>query len=285
MNALRSDRRPVQTPPRRVLSLVLTIAVHAVLAVFLVYGLMWPDIKPGSLEVSLVDGDATPSGPAIAAAPPTPPAPPPEPPKPEPKPEPPPAPEPPPVPPPKPEIATKKPEPEKPEPKKPEPKKPEPKKPEPEKTKPKKPEPPLKEIDTKELSKQMLDQEIARTTEAKKVTEILGGGGQPGRQGTGSAGDSSGLDAYRKKVADKVKRNVIRPSDASGNPEAVFEVEQMETPRGGQVFNVKLKQSTGNQALDEAIERAIRKSDPLPLPDNRNLFRRRLDIKVRPLED
>ena len=36
---------------------------------------------------------------------------------------------------------------------------------------------------------------------------------------------------------------------------------------------------------DEAIERAIRRSSPLPLPENRSQFQRTLELKFRPLAD
>jgi colicin import membrane protein len=45
-----------------------------------------------------------------------------------------------------------------------------------------------------------------------------------------------------------------------------------------------LKKSTGHAALDEAIERAIRKSSPLPKPDDQSLFNRTLAFTFRPLE-
>ena len=35
----------------------------------------------------------------------------------------------------------------------------------------------------------------------------------------------------------------------------------------------------------EAIERAIRKSDPLPLPDQPGLFKRELKLKYRPFDE
>jgi colicin import membrane protein len=196
--------------------------------------------------------------------------PPPEPPKPEPpKPEPP-KPEPP-KPQPKPEIATKAPEPPKPE-KKPEPK---PKPPE---------EPPLKPIDLKKLTDQKLNQEIERRDEVKRVNELLGDGQQgKSNQRAANPGNPGELDAYKKAIADKVRRNLNAPPGLSGNPSAVFEIEQIMGSRGGEVINVKLKTSSGNHALDEATERAIRKSSPLPLPDDPALFKRRLDFVFYPL--
>ncbi|MDR2926352.1 MAG: TonB C-terminal domain-containing protein [Azoarcus sp.] len=277
MNDFRPDNRPRQSPPRRFLSLALTIGVHIGLLAFLLVGINWQSAPSGSLEVGLVGAPS-----ASAPAPP----PPPEPPKPEPKIEEPPKPEPPKEQ-PKPEIATKKSEPKKTEPKKPPKpeKKPEPKpKPKPEpKPKPKPPEAPLKPID---LLDKKLDQAIERHAEAKKVSDILGDGQQGQNRQAGAGGGSPGeLDAYRNAIASKVRRNLATPPGISGNPSAVFEIEQVLGSRGGEVVNVKLKQSSGNKALDEAIERAIRKSDPLPPPDNPALFRRRLEVTFRPLEE
>jgi len=268
MNDFRPDYRPTQTPSRGCLSLILTIAVHAGLAAFLFVGINWQSKPVNPIEIELV------GAPSPAPAPPKPKPPEPEPPKPEPEPEPPkpepPKPEPPKEPPPqpKPEIATKDPKPEK----KPEPK-PEPKP----KPKPEPKPPPLKPID---FQKQ-LDQAIERTAETRKINELLEGG-QRGRQ---NAVNPAELDAYRASIAAKVRRNLVAPPGLSGNPEAVFEIEQIMSSKGGEVINVKLNHSSGNHALDEAIERAIRKSDPLPLPDNHNLFERRLKITFRPLEE
>ncbi|MDR2093540.1 MAG: TonB C-terminal domain-containing protein [Azoarcus sp.] len=256
MKDFRMDRRPVNVRPRKFLSFILTLAVHIGLLAFLFFGINWQSQPLGSLEVGLV-------GPAPAPAPKQAPPPPPEPPKPEP---------PKPVveetaPQPAPEIATKKKE----KPKEP----PKPKKP---KEKPKEPPKPreLKPIDFVEKN---LKQEIARQEEAKKANSLLesgarGGGGSPGE-----------LDAYRSAIAAKVRRNLIAPPGLSGNPEAVFEIEQILGGNGGEVVNVKLKRSSGNSALDEAIQRAIRKSSPLPPPDNRNLFERKLNLTFRPLEE
>ncbi|MDR2015776.1 MAG: TonB family protein [Azoarcus sp.] len=268
MNDFHPDRRPYQTPPRKILSFVLTVAVHIGLLSFLFFGVNWRSKPLVSLEVGLV-GAPSASTPA-PAHPPEPPKP--EPPKPEPpKPEPPPQPE--------PEIATKNPEPPKTE-KKPGPEK----KHEPEKKPERKlPEPSLKPIDIQKQLEQKLDQDIKRTAEAKKANEILGGRQQG--QGSQRVGNPGELDAYRSVISAKIRRNLPLLPGLSGNPSAVFEIEQVMGSGGGEVINVKLKQSSGNQALDEAIARAIRKSSPLPPPDDPVLFNRRLEITVWPLEE
>jgi colicin import membrane protein len=48
------------------------------------------------------------------------------------------------------------------------------------------------------------------------------------------------------------------------------------------VLEVRLVRSSGNAALDAAVERAIRKSSPLPRPSQADLFTRDLDIRYKP---
>lgn len=86
---------------------------------------------------------------------------------------------------------------------------------------------------------------------------------------------------YVGKIRVKVKGNIILASDVPGNPEAVFDVVQLPT---GEVLSVTLKKSSGNRAYDEAVERAINKSSPLPKPDQADIFQRQLSLKFRPVE-
>jgi colicin import membrane protein len=83
------------------------------------------------------------------------------------------------------------------------------------------------------------------------------------------------------KVRVKIRGNVVLPPGVTGNPEAVFDVVQLPT---GQVLSVKLRKTSGNQALDDAIERAILKSSPLPRPDMSETAPRGFELKYRPLD-
>ncbi len=87
---------------------------------------------------------------------------------------------------------------------------------------------------------------------------------------------------YVAKIKGKIKGNIVRPPDIVGNPEAIFDVTQLPT---GEILAVKLMKSSGNAALDAAIERAILKSSPLPLPERGDLFQRSLELRFKPLED
>jgi colicin import membrane protein len=72
---------------------------------------------------------------------------------------------------------------------------------------------------------------------------------------------------------------VILPPEIAGNPEAVFEVVQLPT---GEIIDVKLVKSSGLRAYDDAVQRAIHKSSPLPRPDQPDLWARSLTLRFRP---
>ena len=83
------------------------------------------------------------------------------------------------------------------------------------------------------------------------------------------------------KVRGKIRDNIVLPPDIKGNPEAVFDVVQLPT---GEVISVKLKKSSGVPALDNAIERAVLKSSPLPKPDSGFALPREFELKYKPLD-
>jgi len=85
---------------------------------------------------------------------------------------------------------------------------------------------------------------------------------------------------YASRIQAKIRGNIVIPPGVTGNPEAIFDVVQIPT---GEVFDVRLRKSSGFRAYDEAVERAIRKSSPLPTarPDQ---FQRQLELKFRPQE-
>jgi colicin import membrane protein len=94
-----------------------------------------------------------------------------------------------------------------------------------------------------------------------------------------SAENRRALAEYMNNVRRKIRNNVSLPAGIQGNPEARFNVTQLPT---GEVLEVRLVRSSGNAALDTAVERAIRKSSPLPKPSQPDLFTRDLDIRYKP---
>ena len=83
------------------------------------------------------------------------------------------------------------------------------------------------------------------------------------------------------RIRAKIKNNIILPPDIPGNPEARFEVVQLPT---GEVIDVRLAKSSGVRAYDDAVQRAILKSSPLPRPAQPELFVRTLELRFRPQE-
>lgn len=90
---------------------------------------------------------------------------------------------------------------------------------------------------------------------------------------------NKGLADWTSRISAKIRGNVIVPPDIVGNPEAIFDVVQLPT---GEVIEVTLRKSSGNRAYDEAVQRAIMKSSPLPRPDRPDIFQRVLNLKFRP---
>lgn len=270
--------QPAHQEPGKGKALALAIAVHLLLAVALFLGVQWKT-EQAAVEVELWS-----PVPRQATSLPPPPKEQPRPePKPEPKPEPRVEPKPEPKPVVKPDIAVKK-EDKKPEPKptpepKPEPKH-EPKKPEPKpekKPEPKKPEPPKDpwgDLLAQEKSSRTSTESQTKASREEQLRAIADAESK-------AAGRKSAESTWVGKIVDKVRGNVVLPPGIQGNPEAVFEVTLLPTC---EVIGVRLKRSSGNGALDAAIERALLKSSPLPKPDDPAVFQRILEIKYRPYE-
>jgi colicin import membrane protein len=83
------------------------------------------------------------------------------------------------------------------------------------------------------------------------------------------------------KIRSRIRGNINLPPDIPGNPEAIFDVVQLPT---GEIIDVKLRKSSGVRAYDDAVQRAILKSSPLPKPVPADLFQRNLELHFRPLD-
>jgi len=232
-------------------SFVLSAFVHVALAAVLFLGLRWQSHAPDIVTVDLVE------------APPPPPV---EAPKPPPKVEPPPE-----V---KPQPRVEKPQiviPEKPKPKP---------KPKPE-AKPKPEVKPKPDPDFQKRLREQVAQEQKALDEQRQERELreLIARQQADAARAQAAARTKALNEYIARIQAKVKSNWILPQDIQGNPEAVFDVVQLPT---GEVLSIRVAKSSGNPAYDAAVERAILKSSPLPLPASRELFSRELKLTFRP---
>lgn len=238
--------------PGKWASIGLAAFVHLALVMLLFFSIRWQNRAPEAVEVDLFRAPAAPPAAARPASPPEPAA------QPTPRARPEPKPEPKPTPPPKPDIALKDKDKPKPPPK--EAPKPAPR-----------PEPDMRrklvdeqlQRETEQLSRQRLQQEAEREATAL-------------REGQAAAAAGRTRAAWSDKIGQKIRGNIVEPPGVVGNPKANFLVSLLPD---GSVLAVKMRKSTGNPALDAAIERAINKSSPLPKPDDPAAFERELILE------
>jgi colicin import membrane protein len=86
---------------------------------------------------------------------------------------------------------------------------------------------------------------------------------------------------YKERIRSKIQKMIILPPNVQGNPEAEFDV--VVAPDGNP-FSIKLKRTSGNPAYDAAVERAILRAQPLPMPPDPALLKyfRELNLAFRP---
>ncbi|MDA0276605.1 MAG: energy transducer TonB [Proteobacteria bacterium] len=214
----------------------------------LVFGVNWQSRPPESVTVELWEAPQAAPPPPVVEPKPAPKVEPPPAPKPEPRIE-------------KPDIAQKAPPPKP---------KPAPK-PEPLKQRVSEAEKQMKEAAAREQASLVLDRE--RQVIADQLR-------RESAQASAAAG-ARALEDWIAKIRGKIKGNIVLPQDIKGNPEAIFDVVQLPT---GEVLQVKLRKSSGHASYDQAVERAILKSSPLPRPDRPDQQRRQLELKFRPLD-
>ena len=101
------------------------------------------------------------------------------------------------------------------------------------------------------------------------------------RQDELDAANGRVVDEFRAKINAKIRRNVVNPPGVAKDARAEFMVTLLP---GGAVLKADLVKSSGNAAYDDAVERAILKSDPLPVPQDALLFNRfrQLDLVFKP---
>jgi colicin import membrane protein len=254
-------------------SLLLALAVHLAFFAFLVFAVSWRTEPPQGMVAEL--WTSIPSAAPHPAPPPPPPPEPevkPEPPKPAPPPEPRAEPKPEPRPEPKPDIALK----EKQEQEKKKRAEEEKKKQEAEKEKRRLEQQKAAEAERLRREQVKQQEELARLArEQEALNQQL--------QAQAAAGQSRLLDDYKGRIKAKIQGYIVLPPEIPGNPEAQFDVVLLPS---GEVLSVKLKRSSGHAAYDQAVERAILKAQPLPLPPDPALFAnfRNLELRFRPRE-
>lgn len=141
----------------------------------------------------------------------------------------------------------------------------------------------LQVVTREEALKDKKAAEQAQTEALKKLqqetlTEDNGSEDKP----ASSAASASLMGEYIEKIKAKIRGNVNKSLCGDGNPEVTFNVSVL--PTGQLNGNPKLIKSSGNSTCDEAAERAIIASEPLPLPSDPALFSqfRSINLKFRP---
>lgn len=102
--------------------------------------------------------------------------------------------------------------------------------------------------------------EALRKENLKRMQGLAGASG--GENSTGTALKSSGPSAsYAGRLVARIKPNITYPGDVVGNPRAEVEVK---VGADGTILSRRIVQSSGNKAWDDAVLRAIDKTEVLP---------------------
>jgi len=114
--------------------------------------------------------------------------------------------------------------------------------------------------DQKQATVQAKQLEAQRQKNLQRMTGLAGASASPSAAGTAlkSAGPSAN---YGGRIRAKIKPNIVFTEDIAGNPAA--EVEVRAAP-DGTIVSSKLIKSSGDKAWDEAVLKAIDKTDILP---------------------
>ncbi|MBI4808439.1 MAG: cell envelope integrity protein TolA [Nitrosomonadales bacterium] len=94
------------------------------------------------------------------------------------------------------------------------------------------------------------------------------------------AATATQVGKYQDKIRAKIRSKIVK-QDVPPTAEATFEVTLLP---GGEVMDAELIKSSGYAAYDDAVERAIRRASPLPIPSEISLQRmfRKLKLTFRP---
>ncbi|MDP1863688.1 MAG: cell envelope integrity protein TolA [Thiobacillus sp.] len=118
----------------------------------------------------------------------------------------------------------------------------------------------LRKMEEEALLQRIADEDTTNETRRQKQAEARAAANK--RQ----AELATAVGIYRDKISATVRGNTRLPDNLKGNPEVRCLVRLLPT---GEVLSVRVTQSSGNVAYDEAVVRAIEKSSPLPLPAER----------------
>jgi len=144
----------------------------------------------------------------------------------------------------------------------------------------------LRQMEADELKQSMANETAANAARQAKQAAAQAKLAEAQAAGKQQAALAQAVGQYRDLISAKVRGNTRLPDNLKGNPQVRCLVKLLPT---GEVVpgSVRVTQSSGNAAYDEAVVRAIEKSSPLPLPSEREAraaFVPELSITHRPKE-
>lgn len=120
-----------------------------------------------------------------------------------------------------------------------------------------------REAERQAALKQQRQSELARLQAMANSAPTTGGVGS--RAGTGAGAGGNASPGYADRVRRRVKPNIVFTEEIAGNPAAVVAVRMAPD---GSLLSVRLTKSSGNAGWDNAVLRAVERSDPLPRDEN-----------------
>lgn len=134
-----------------------------------------------------------------------------------------------------------------------------------------------KQAALRQLMAQQMQNELKNET-----ARALSGQKQAASASKQAADTSKMQNEYVDKIKAKIRGKTILPDSLQGNPKAEFMVAVLPT---GEVLQVKLLRSSGQAAYDDAVERAILKASPLPMPPDANLMNQFRELHLKFVKD
>ncbi|TDJ43303.1 MAG: cell envelope integrity protein TolA [Gammaproteobacteria bacterium] len=119
--------------------------------------------------------------------------------------------------------------------------------------------------------------EAEARNQARRQAELMAS--MEAEEGLLAARESGELSRYLALIQQKVERNWVPPASVQEGLECEVAVQQLPN---GDVVDARTISCNGDAAVQRSVENAVRRSSPLPLPDNRALFERNLRFIFKP---
>jgi colicin import membrane protein len=94
-----------------------------------------------------------------------------------------------------------------------------------------------------------------------------------------AASSSPAMDAYKFAIAQKIRRNWSVPASVDEDTLCTVRVRQI---AGGVIVDFTILNCNGDEAVERSVEAAVRKSSPLPVPSDPDLFTPILELNLSP---